>query len=442
MTRSFPKDFLWGVAASAFQTEGAVNKDGRGQSVWDVYAHTPGRTTNGETADIACDHYHRYPEDIGLMSGLGVGAYRLSTAWPRIFPHGSGQVNQRGLDFYDRVIDLLLHEGIEPWICLHHWDMPVAVEEKGGWRSRETPKIFADYAATIARHFGDRVKRFAPINEPNVIPWVAYNVGRHAPGKQSYEDSLQAIHTLNLAHGYSVKAVRAEAPKAEVGNIVSLGPVRPHYDDAAHEEARILGDCLWRRVTVDPLWLGTYPEPIAKQMEPFILGDDMADISQTMDFFGLNHYNPVFVGPNKNTTFGVAETAPPTGMGPLTDVNWVVDPQAFLEQIRDTSERYNKPTIYITENGASYPDALGPDRKVIDKDRIAYFEGYLNVLLDALEEGHDIKGYFAWSLMDNFEWGRGYSKRFGLVYVDYPTLQRIPKASYHWLSEVIRRNAL
>ncbi|MCM2293166.1 GH1 family beta-glucosidase [Allorhizobium sp. BGMRC 0089] len=442
MMRAFPKNFLWGVAASAYQTEGAVEKDGRGQSVWDVYAHTPGRTTNGDTADIACDHYHRYPEDIALMSGLGVKAYRLSTAWPRIYPHGKGQVNRRGLDFYDRVIDLLLHEGIEPWICLHHWDMPVAIEEKGGWRNRDTARIFADYAATVIAHFSDRVKRFAPINEPNVIPWVAYNVGRHAPGQQDYAACLAAIHTLNLAHGHTVKAVRAEAPKAEVGNIVSLGPVRPHYQDAAHEQAVVLGDCLWRRVTVDPLWLGIYPEPIASEIEPLIQGDDMDVISQKMDFFGLNHYNPVFVGPNPTTSFGISETPPPIGMGPLTDVNWVVDPDAFLEQIRDTSARYNKPVIYITENGASFADALTPDRKVIDPDRIAYFNAYLGRLLDAIEEGHDIRGYFAWSLMDNFEWGRGFSKRFGLVYVDYPTLQRIPKASYHWLSGVIGQNGL
>lgn len=442
MTRAFPSGFLWGTATSAFQIEGATRTDGRGPSVWDVYARTPGRTTNGDTADIACDHYHRYPEDIGLMRDLGVGAYRLSTAWPRIFPEGKGQVNQRGLNFYDRVIDLLLHEGIEPWICLHHWDMPVAIEEKGGWRNRDTASWFGDYAAEVIRHFSDRVQRFVPVNEPNVIPWVAYNLGRHAPGKQDYASCLASIHNLNLAHGKTVTAVRAEAPAAEAGNIVSLGPVRPHYDDEAHREACVLGDALWRRVTVDPLWLGTYPEPLRDQLDGLVKPGDMEEISQKLDFFGLNHYNPVYVAPHPGATWGVAETMPPTGAGPLTDVNWVVDPGAFLEQIRDTSARYGNPPIYITENGASFHDALRPDRTVIDKERIAYFEGYLNTVLDAIEEGHDIRGYFAWSLMDNFEWGRGFSKRFGLVYVDYPTLQRIPKQSYYRLGGIIRENAL
>ncbi|MBB4124152.1 GH1 family beta-glucosidase [Martelella radicis] len=442
MARNFPPDFLWGAAASAYQTEGATETDGRGPSVWDTYAKVPGNIVNGDTADISCDHYHRYPEDVALMRGLGVKAFRLSTAWPRIFPEGKGQVNQLGVDFYDRLIDLMLHEGIEPWICLHHWDMPVPIEEAGGWRSRETAKIFGDYAAEVIRRFGDRVKRFAPINEPNVIPWVAYNLGRHAPGKQNYDACLQAIHNLNLAHGKTVSAVRAEAPDAEIGNIVSLGPVRPHYDDAAHEEARVFGDCMWRRVMVDPLWLGTYPDPIAEKIEPLIKPGDMEEISQKLDFFGLNHYNPVFVAPNPNATLGYSEVMPPSGMGPLTDVNWLVDPDAFLEQIRDTSNRYGKPVIYITENGASYPDMLRSDRTVIDNDRIRYFDRYLGALLDAIDEGHDVRGYFAWSLMDNFEWGRGYSKRFGLVYVDYPTLQRIPKASYHWLKGVIEDNAL
>ena len=322
MARAFPDDFLWGVAASALQIEGATRKGGRGPSVWDVYAHTPGRTLNGDTPDVACDHYHRYPEDIGLMGRLGVGAYRLSIAWPRIFPDGWGQANPKGLAFYDRLIDLLLEEGVDPWVCLHHWDMPVPVEdEKGGWRSRETAKIFGDYADTVTRHFGDRVRNWAPINEPNIFPWVAYNLGRHAPGKQDRPSIMQAIHTLNLAHGHSVAAVRANVPGGRVGNIVSLGPIRPYYDDAAHHDAVTLGDCLWRRVTVDPLWLGTYPERLAPEIEPLVQPGDMEVISAPMDFFGLNHYNPLYVAPNPAATMGLSEVPPSPGLGPRTDVN-------------------------------------------------------------------------------------------------------------------------
>lgn len=441
MSKHFPPDFLWGVAASAFQTEGATQEDGRGQSVWDDYSHTPGRTVNGDTADIACDHYHRYPEDIALMRRLGVKAYRLSIAWPRILPDGKGRINPLGLDFYDRVIDLLLHEGITPWICLHHWDMPVAVEAAGGWRTRDTAAVFADYAAVVARHFADRVKYYAPINEPNVIPWVAYNLGRHAPGRQSRDACLRAVHHLNLAHGLTVSALRAEVSGAQIGSIISLGPVHPQHDDGSHRQAQVLGECLWRRVMVDPLWLGRYPEPLASELAPLIQPGDMARIQQKMDFFGLNHYNRVYVGPNANASWGVAETAPAPGL-PLTDVNWFIDPSAFLEQIHDTARRYGNPPIYITENGAAFPDALRPDRRVVDDARIDYFAGYLAAMHQAIAEGCDVRGYFAWSLMDNFEWGRGYSKRFGLVYTDYPTLQRIPKQSYYWLQQVIKNNAL
>ncbi|QTF06593.1 beta-glucosidase [Brenneria izadpanahii] len=443
MNNAFPDDFLWGVAASAFQIEGAADEDGRGRSVWDDYSHTPGRIVNGDTADVACDHYHRYPEDIALMRRLGVGAYRLSISWPRILPEGAGKVNPRGLAFYDRLIDLLLHEGIQPWICLHHWDMPVEVERRGGWRARESAAVFGDYAAVVARHFGDRVKHYAPINEPNVIPWVAYNLGRHAPGRQSREDCLRAIHHLNLAHGLSVSALRAAVSGAWIGNIVSLGPVEAQHDDDAHRQAQRLGECLWRRVMVDPLWLGEYPQPLADELAPLVQPGDMAIIAQKLDYFGLNHYNRVYVGPNRHASWGVAETPPPPALGlPLTDVNWAVDPAAFLEQIRDTAARYGNPPIYITENGAAFPDALRADRQVADTARIDYFRRYLTALQQAIAEGCDVRGYFAWSLLDNFEWGRGYSKRFGLVYMDYPTLQRIPKQSYYWLQRVIAGNAL
>ncbi|SJZ93345.1 GH1 family beta-glucosidase [Consotaella salsifontis] len=441
MTRQFPAGFLWGAAASAFQTEGAAAIDGRGPTVWDDFTRAPGKIRNGDTADVACDFYHRYPEDIALMKGLGLGAFRLSTAWSRILPSGRGTVNPLGLDFYDRVIDLMLHEGIEPWICLHHWDMPSPIEADGGWRNRDCARWFADYAAIVGRHFGDRVKRFVPINEPNVIPWVAYNVGRHAPGRQSREDTVKAIHHINLAHGLTIQAVRAEAPGAEAGNIVSLGPVHPAVDDEAHRAVLPLAECIWRRVMVDPLWLGTYPEPLATEIEPHIAEGDMAVIRQPLDFFGLNHYNRVYVAPTDTTMWGLIERVPPPGY-PLTDVNWRIDPSALVEQIEDVGSRYGHPPIYITEGGCAFPDALRPDRSVHDPDRIAYFADYFTALAGAIENGADVRGYFAWSLMDNFEWNSGFTKRFGLVYTDYPTLQRIPKSSYYWMRGVIAKNAV
>jgi beta-glucosidase len=441
MAKQFPPGFIWGTASAAYQIEGAVDVDGRGPTIWDIFSHRPGRTTNGDTGDIACDHYHRYPEDIALMRRLGVGAYRLSTAWSRILPEGHGAINRRGLDFYDRVIDLLLHEGIEPWICLHHWDMPVPIEERGGWRSRETPKRLADFASIVARYFGDRVRRFVPVCEPAVIPWAAYNVGRQAPGQQSAEACLQAIHNLNLAHGWTVSAVRAAASGAELGNIISLSPVHVVNDDAAHREALVLGEALWRHVMVDPLWLGRYPEAIAARMEHLIRQDDLRDISQKLDFFGLNHYARIYVAPNAEASLGVGESSPPPGV-PRTDNGLQIDPSALTEQLLEVKNRYGNPPIYITENGAAFPDMLRPDRTVVDDARIAFLQGYIAAAHDAIAQGVDLRGYFIWSLLDNFEWNSGYSKRFGLVYVDYPTLQRIPKKSFDWFRALVEANAL
>ena len=439
--KHFPQGFVWGTASAAYQIEGAADIDGRGRSIWDDFSHRPGLTTNGDTGDIACDHYHRYPEDIALMSRLGVSAYRLSTSWTRILPAGTGAINPKGLAFYDRVIDLLLHEGIEPWICLHHWDLPSPIEAEGGWRSRETPKRMADYAEIVARHFADRVKRFVPVCEPAVLVWAGYNTGRQAPGQHSRDDCMRAIHHINLAHGLAVSAVRSHVADAQLGNILSLSPSRAAYDDAAHHAAQVLAESVWRYAMVDPLWLGRYPDPIAEEIAPYIIGDDLKLISQKLDFFGLNHYAPIYVAPNPSASLGVGEVAPPAGV-PLTDAGLEIAPAVLTEQLLEVQRRYHNPPIYITENGAAFPDMMGPGRSVTDPQRIAFLEGYIGAMHEAIRQGVDVRGYFVWSLLDNFEWNKGYSKRFGLVYIDYATQQRIPKASYVWFNRLIAANAL
>ncbi|MFQ5971879.1 MAG: GH1 family beta-glucosidase, partial [Alphaproteobacteria bacterium] len=437
----FPDGFLWGTAASAFQIEGAAALDGRGESVWDRFCRTPGAIADGSTGDVACDHYHRFPEDVALMQRLGVGAYRLSIAWPRVLPTGRGSPNAAGLDFYDRLIEAVLAAGIEPWICLHHWDMPQAMEERGGWRNRDVAQWFGDYAHLVARRFGDRVRRFAPINEPNVLLWVAYNAGVHAPGQRSRGDCLAAIHHINLAHGLAIDRLRDTDPAPECGNIVSLGPVAPARDDATHRDAAELVDCLWRRVMVDPIKLGRYPEPLADELAPLVQPGDMELIAQPLEFFGLNHYNRMYARPDPATSFGVGEAPPPEGV-PVTDMGWQIDPDAFLEQLRDVRDRYDDPEIYITENGAAFPDRPDSAGAIDDSRRVAFLHDYLAALNEAIAEGVKVRGYFVWSLLDNFEWDQGYSKRFGLVYVDYRTLARTPKRSFDYMHAVIQENAL
>jgi beta-glucosidase len=442
LARDFPQGFLWGTAASAYQIEGAVRHDGRGESVWDRFSHTPGRIADGSTGDVACDHYHRYPEDIALMQRLGVGAYRFSTAWPRIQPEGRGNANQRGLAFYDRLVDGLLAAGITPWLCLHHWDLPQALEDIGGWRRRDIAYYFADYAALVARRLGDRVRQIAPINEPNVIPWVAYDMGAHAPGACSRRDTLAAIHHLNLAHGLAAQAVRAEDAGLEVGLIISLAPVHPARDDPAHREAAAMLDCLWRRVMADPIMLGRYPEPLAEDLAEQMRPGDLELIAARPAFFGLNHYNRLYAGPDPDRIFGVKDVAPPRGM-PVTAMGWQIDPSALLEQLDDLKARYDPlPPVYITENGAAFDDQPDVTGRVEDRARIAFFQGYLGAVLDGIAAGHDIRGYFIWSLLDNFEWSYGYSMRFGIVRVDGQTMARTPKASYDFLRAVIGANRL
>ncbi|WP_432166316.1 GH1 family beta-glucosidase [Streptomyces sp. bgisy031] len=429
----FPHDFLWGVSTSAHQIEGAI--DARVPSVWDAFTAQPGRVKDGSTAAVACDHYHRYGEDVALIAGLGVGAYRFSVSWPRVMSPG-------GLDFYDRLVDALCAAGVQPVPTLFHWDTPLSVEEAGGWLKRDTASLFADYAAEVADRIGDRVQKWITLNEPAEHTLLGHALGQHAPGRQLLFDALPVAHHQLLAHGLAVRALRA-AGATDIGIANSHGPTWPASDDPADREAADFYDVLLNRLFADPLLLGAYPEGIGDLM-PGDVGADLKVIAEPVDWYGINFYQPTKVGAPL-TSGGATEfsglTLPPElpfspreieGY-PVTDFGWPVVPEALTELLLAFRDRYGDrlPPLVITENGCSYEG-------VDDQERIAYLDGHLRALHRALEAGVDVRGYFVWSLMDNFEWAEGYARRFGLVHVDYTTLERTPKASYHWLRDVLR----
>ncbi|MFF1262587.1 MULTISPECIES: GH1 family beta-glucosidase [unclassified Streptomyces] len=429
----FPHDFLWGVSTSAHQIEGAT--DARVPSVWDAFTAQPGRVKDGSTAAVACDHYHRYGEDVALIAGLGVGAYRFSVSWPRVMSPG-------GLDFYDRLVDALCAAGVQPVPTLFHWDTPLSVEEAGGWLKRDTASLFADYAAQVAARIGDRVQKWITLNEPAEHTLLGHALGQHAPGRQLLFDALPVAHHQLLAHGLAVRALRA-AGATDIGIANSHGPTWPASDDPADREAADFYDVLLNRLFADPLLLGAYPEGIGDLMP----GDVVADlkvIAEPVDWYGINFYQPTKVGApltsGEATEFSGLTLPPELPFSPreiegypVTDFGWPVVPEALTELLLAFRDRYGDrlPPLVITENGCSYEG-------VDDQERIAYLDGHLRALHRALEAGVDVRGYFVWSLMDNFEWAEGYARRFGLVHVDYTTLERTPKASYHWLRDVLR----
>jgi len=432
----FPESFVWGASTSSYQIEGAVDVDGRGKSIWDVFSHSPGRVKGDDTGDVACDHYHRWPEDIELLSRGGFADYRFSVAWPRILPEGTGAVEQRGLDFYDRLVDGLAARAITPWLCLYHWDLPQALEDKGGWRSRDTAQRFADYAGIVARRLGDRVKHWITFNEPNIHALFGHGLGEHAPGVKGLPNMLAAMHCQNLAHGRAVQVLRRESAEARIGTVVSLQRARPASDRDIDRVATARFDAMWNGACLDPQMLGRYPEPVAGDFAPFIAGDDLATIHQPLDFIGMNYYAPMYVEDAPASLFGAWFGALPPGT-PVTAMGWPVDPGSLTEELVRVSARYNKPDIYITENGACYDDIIGGDGQVHDAERTAYLRDHIAAAQRVLAAGVNLRGYFVWSLLDNFEWAEGYRRRFGIVRVDFTSLTRKPKASYQWLSEFI-----
>ena len=428
--------FRWGVSTAAYQVEGAVAEGGRGPSVWDTFSHEPGRTHEGDTGDVACDHYHRYAEDVALMSRLGVDTYRFSFAWPRIQPTGRGPANPEGLAFYDRLLDELLAAGVSPCPTLFHWDTPQALEDQGGWLERDITERFADYAAILVEHFGDRVAMWTTVNEPVVVTMLGHALGTHAPGRRLLYGALPVAHHQLLAHGRAVQALRAGGASmiGIASNHTLSWPASERTEDV---EAAMLHDILANWLFADPVLLGRYPQGYAELM-PGPVADDLEVIGGQLDWFGLNHYFPTMVGAVADTDDLPFSMGTPPGY-PETDFGWPVVPDAFEELLLLLHRRYGAalPPVYVTENGCSYGDGPGPDGRVRDDRRIAYLDGYLRSLGRAREAGVDVRGYFQWSLLDNFEWAEGYAQRFGLVHVDYDTQVRTPKDSFAWYADVI-----
>jgi beta-glucosidase len=444
--RSFPQGFLWGSATASYQVEGAVNEDGRGPSIWDTFSHIEGKTNNGDTGDVADDHYHRYKEDIQLMKDLGLKTYRFSVAWPRVFPQGAGAPNPRGLDFYNRLVDELLANNIQPYCTLFHWDLPQALEDKGGWQSRFTSEAFATYAGYVAQHLSDRVKHFMTLNEMRSFVDIGYRDGRHAPGlKLAPAGVNQVRHHAVLAHGLGVQAIRASAkPGTKVGLAENATTTVPVIETPEHLAA---AKKAYREVNAGYLTAimeGRYTDAYlahAGADAPKFTDAEMKAIGSPVDFVGLNIYNPSYVRADDSPS-GFAIVPAPASF-PHMMSNWLhVGPEALYWGPKLATEVWNVKEIYITENGASSADVLTPDGHVYDSDRVMFFRNYLTQLHRAVSEGVPVRGYFCWSLLDNYEWADGYAYRFGIHYVDFATQKRTPKLSAHFYKEVIARNAL
>ncbi|HEY3310266.1 MAG TPA: GH1 family beta-glucosidase [Anaerolineales bacterium] len=434
----FPPNFVWGAATAAYQVEGAWNEDGKGESIWDRFSHTPGRIVDGSTADVACDHYHRYQEDIALMRQLGLKAYRFSVSWPRVLPHGHGLVNSAGLDFYDRLVDALLGADIDPYITLHHWDYPQALFEQGGWLNRDNLAYFADFAALMAKRLGDRIQRWVTFNEPGVIATDGYVNGAHAPGvKNDRKMARQVAHHLLVAHGLAVQALRSLNPALELGIVLSQWNVEPASDDPADVAAARLHWDSTETGFLHPIFLGHYHPAMlvaAGSEMPVIKPGDMALASQKLDFLGLNSYS--------RTVIGAQGVLAPIPGSEYTSMGWEVCAPAFRRVLNRINQDYSLPPIYITENGASFEDVVTSAGRIHDERRLNYLRQHFTQLRLAMQDGVDVRGFFVWSLLDNFEWGQGFSKRFGLVHVDYATLKRTIKDSGEWYSRVISANSL
>ncbi|MFB9473433.1 GH1 family beta-glucosidase [Nonomuraea salmonea] len=430
--------FLWGTATAAYQIEGATGEDGRGPSIWDTFAREPGRTRDGHTGDVACDHYHRWREDVALMADLGVNAYRFSIAWPRVLPDGAGQVNGRGLDFYDRLVDALLAAGVQPVPTLFHWDLPQALEDRGGWLNRDVAELFADYAGVVAARLADRVPLWITLNEPFVHMAFGYAMGLHAPGHALMTGALPAAHHQLLAHGRAVAALRAAGARqvALTNNCTPVWPASSREQDVRAAEAY---DILHNRLFTDPVLTGAYPDLSAYTGDlDFVRDGDLETVSAPIDALGVNYYNPTRIA--APTDEGLPFTDAGITGHPTTAFGWPVVPDGLRELLTGLKSRYGAalPPILVTENGCSQPDVPGPDGTIDDAGRIAFLDGHIAALRRAMDEGVDVRGYFVWSLIDNFEWAEGYHQRFGLVHVDHATQRRTPKRSYHWYRDFLR----
>jgi len=436
----FPADFLWGAATAAYQIEGAYNEDGKGESIWDRFAHSPATIKDGSTGDIACDHYHRWQEDVDLLTSLNLNAYRLSIAWARILPSGSGAVNQAGLDFYDRLTEALLARGITPLITLYHWDLPQALQDRGGWENRDTSAYFADFTETVARRLGDRPIHWITLNEPDVVVYHGHVDGDMAPGKRNRGLILPVAHHLLLAQGKALEVLRAYTPSGtSLGITLNISDVQPASDREEDEMAARLHDGLHYRLFLDPLFSATYPEDILERHPPsddLIRPSDMALIAAPLDFLGVNYYTREIV---RATPRWAPDVLQPRG-SVATSMGWEVYPDGLLNVLERVHREYAPPGLYITENGAAYADLVDSAGAVHDPDRVAFLREHLLAAREALARGVPLRGYCVWSLLDNFEWAFGYSQRFGIVYVDFRTQRRIIKDSGLFMSGVAATN--
>jgi beta-glucosidase len=434
----FPSNFLWGAATAAYQIEGAWDEDGKGESIWDRFAHTPGKINQGDTGDLACDHYHRYPEDIALMHRLGLKAYRFSVCWPRIFPTGFGRLNPAGLDFYDRLVDSLLAANIEPFLTLHHWDLPQALYEAGGWLNRDNLAYFSDYSAVLVKRLGDRIRRWTTFNEPGVIADSGFGYGEHAPGlKNEWKQVRQVTHNLMVAHGLAVQAIRALNPRLEVGIVLSQWNADPASDDPLDITAAELAWTSQDTAFLHPIFRGHYHPLMLDALGdeiPVIKPGDMALISQELDFLGINCYS--------RRVIGAQGPAHPIPGSEYTEMGWEVCAPAFRRLLNRLHKDYHLPPIYITENGAAFKDEVRSDGSIMDERRLDYLRQHITQLRLAMQDGVDVQGYFVWSLLDNFEWAHGFSKRFGLFHVDFSTMKRTIKASGEWYQRLIAANRI
>jgi beta-glucosidase len=437
LTSTFPRDFVWGAATASYQIEGAANEDGRGESVWDRFCSVPGKVRNGDSGAIACDFYHRYREDIALMRELGLDAFRFSIAWPRILPEGRGKANRAGLDFYDRLVDELLGNGIAPFVTLFHWDTPQAIEEAGGWPARETVDAYCEYVEAVAERLGDRVGHWITHNEPWVVSWVGHGWGHHAPGRSSDADALATAHHLLLSHGRAVEILRNLSPESKVGITLNLDHAYAASDDPADLAAARWIDGLHNRWFLDPIVRGAYPEDMVEAwaaIMPRVEDGDLEVISTEIDFLGVNNYTSPLVAADSDGGRSQIVRRPDVDR---TDMGWEVLPDGLHDLLVRLAREYELPAIYVTENGAAFPDVRSHDGSVVDPERQAYLEAYIGAAQRAIREGVPLRGYFVWSLLDNFEWAWGYWKRFGLVYMDYATLERVPKGSFYWYRDFI-----
>lgn len=450
-TAHLPADFLFGAATAAYQIEGATNVDGRGASIWDVFSQTPGKVLNGDTGQRATDHYHRYEEDLDLVSTLGLDGYRFSIAWPRIQPNGSGRINTPGLDFYRRLVDGLLERGVTPLATLYHWDLPQRLQDRGGWLHRDTAERFAEYAQLVATALGDRITKWTTLNEPWCSAFLGHGSGEMAPGVADPASALRAAHTLNLAHGLGAQALRATlGTSAEISVTLNLHRVTDAAGSTEEGARRV--DAVANRIFTGPMLRGAYPDDLLNDTASitdwsFVLAGDLQQIAQPLDSIGVNYYHSESV---RLRTTAVRTTPHPMAAfpgcedlefspyaPPLTDMGWNIDPEAFEELLIDVHESFPGLPILVTENGAAYQDAV-VDGRVLDQDRIDYLSAHIAAISRAVARGADVRGYFVWSLLDNFEWALGYSKRFGIVRVDYDAFTRTIKQSGYWYRDLIR----